>query len=278
MILGLSSYTFGWSVGIPGSMPSMPMTEHDLIDRTLEAGLSCLQIGDNLPLHTFPQERLDAMRARASEKEIRLEVGARKLTEDTLNLYIKIAASLHAPLLRFVIDDAGYEPELSEVTSVIKKQLPLLRERGIKLGIENHDRFRAIQLASMMEEIGDSSVGICLDCVNSLGAGEGIDHVSQVLAPHTINLHIKDYTIERLPHKMGFVVQGCPAGKGMTDLPRLLQVLAPYNRCESAVLEQWVVPESEISGTITKEAQWAQAGLEYLRSNRFFEVKQLNIH
>lgn len=278
MILGLSSYTFGWSVGIPGSMPSTPMTEHDLIDRTLEAGLSCLQIGDNLPLHTFPQKRLDGLRARVGEEKIRLEVGARKLTNDTLNLYIKIAASLHAPLLRFVIDDAGYEPDLSEVTSVIKKQLPLLRERGIKLGIENHDRFRAIELASMMQEIGDSSVGICLDCVNSLGAGEGIDHVSQVLAPHTINLHVKDYTIERLPHKMGFVVQGCPAGKGMTDLPRLLEVLAPYNRCESAVLEQWVVPESEISDTITKEAQWAQAGLEYLRSNRFFEVKQLNIH
>ena len=83
MILGLSSYTFGWSVGIPGSMPSMPMTEHDLIDRTLEAGLSCLQIGDNLPLHTFPQKRLDGLRARVGEEKIRLEVGARKLTNDT---------------------------------------------------------------------------------------------------------------------------------------------------------------------------------------------------
>jgi sugar phosphate isomerase/epimerase len=98
-----------------------------------------------------------------------------------------------------------------------------------------------------------------------------------VLAPHTINLHIKDYKIERLPHKMGFIVEGCPAGKGMTDLPRLLEVLSPYKRCESTVLEQWVVPEPGISETVLKEAQWAREGLQYLRSTRFFEVKQYNI-
>jgi sugar phosphate isomerase/epimerase len=277
MILGLSSYTFAWSVGVPGKMPPDPITEHDLIDRTLEAGLSCLHIGDNLPLHTFSQERLEALRTRADQEKIRLEVGARKLTEQNLGLYISIATFLHAPLLRFIIDDAGYEPEISTVMPVIKNQLTALKKHGIKLGIENHDRFRAKQLSSMMEAIADESVGIRLDCVNSLGAGEGIEHVSQVLTPHTINLHIKDYKIGRLPHKMGFIVEGCPAGKGMTDLPRLLAVLSPYKRCESAVLEQWVVPEPGISETVLKEAQWAREGLQYLRGTRFFEIKQYNI-
>lgn len=277
MILGLSSYTFGWSVGVAGRMPAVPMTETELIQRTVDAGLTCLQIGDNLPLHQFSCERLDNLRARLKKEKIRLEVGARKLTEENLLQYVKLGEFFQSPLLRFIIDDAGYEPCIPTIVSLVKNQLPVLKEKGIRLGIENHDRFKAVELASMMEEIGDDNVGICLDCVNSLGAGEGIDHVSQVLAPYTINLHIKDYRIQRLRHKMGFIVEGCPAGKGMIRLQRLIELLTPHKRCESAVLEQWVVPESTIEETLAKEDQWAREGILYLKQQSLFEMKPNNI-
>jgi len=254
-------------------MPAVPMTELDLIEKTLQAGLSCLQIGDNLPLHQFSPERLDRLRARIRQDEIRLEVGARKLTDENLAQYIRISEFFRSPVLRFVIDDTGYEPDIPTVISVINNHLSALKEKGIRLGIENHDRFRARELADMMESIADEHVGICLDCVNSLGAGEGIEHVSEVLAPYTINLHIKDYRIERLPHKMGFIVEGCPAGKGMTNVPRLLEVLAPVGHCESAVLEQWVVPGPTIQETILKEDRWAQEGLLHLKQQSLFEIK-----
>lgn len=277
MILGLSSFTFGWSIGVPGSMPANPMTEDTLIDRTLEAGLSCLQIGDNLPLHTFSTERLDALRSRIVQENIRLEIGARKLTYENLGQYLQLCEYLRAPLLRFVIDGQDYEPDISTVGSLIREYVPLLKERDIRLGIENHDRFKAKELASLLDSVGDDHVGICLDCVNSLGAGEGIEHVSQVLAPYTLNLHIKDYRIERLPHKMGFIVEGCPAGQGMTNVPCLLEILAPYHRCESAVLEQWVVPEYSIEDTVLKERQWAEQGLHYLKQQPYFKTKSYNI-
>ena len=53
MILGISSFAFGWAIGPEGYVLEKPMTETDLIYQAVGSGLSCLQIGDNLPLHTF---------------------------------------------------------------------------------------------------------------------------------------------------------------------------------------------------------------------------------
>ena len=95
---------------------------------------------------------------------------------------------------------------------IIREVLPAYREAGIRLAIENHDRFRAHELVAIIAATDADYVGICLDTANSLGADEGIWEVARTLAPHTLNLHVKDYRIERLDHQMGFTVRGAPAG------------------------------------------------------------------
>ena len=270
MVLGISSFTYGWAVGVPGNMPAKPWTELTLLEQTIHFGLHTLQLGDNLPLHTLSKKRLDTLKMQAEHHHIRVEIGARKLTRENLRAYLKLAEYLNAPLLRFVIDDTRYTPPIEEVKKMVKEFVPELERTKMKLGIENHDRFKAKELAALIEEIGSSSVGICLDCVNSMGAGEGLEFVAGILAPYTINLHIKDFTIQRLPHKMGFTVTGTEAGKGMTNLPWLLDVLSPYNRCASAVLEQWTPPEDSIEETLVKENNWAHAGVEYLKTFKEF--------
>ncbi len=37
--------------------------------------------------------------------------------------------------------------------------------------------------------------------------------------PFTVNLHVKDFIIQRVGHQMGFTVTGTPLGKGMIQLP-----------------------------------------------------------
>jgi 3-oxoisoapionate decarboxylase len=44
-----------------------------------------------------------------------------------------------------------------------------------------------------------------------------------------------------------------------------LEKLAPYGRCRTAVLEQWVVPEEDLEETVVKERAWAQESMAYLR-------------
>jgi sugar phosphate isomerase/epimerase len=263
MKLGISSYTYSWAVGVPGHPPARPLDENGLFDKAREHDVTLLQIGDNLPLHTFDPARLDRLARRAAHEGILLEIGARRLTLDSAAEYIAIARRVGAKLIRFVIDDADYHPAPAAVTSVLREVAPLLR--GLTLGIENHDRFPAGALRAMIEAAGSEHVGVCLDTANSLGAGEGIEAIAPVLAPITVNLHIKDFWIERVPHLMGFSVTGRPAGGGLLNLPRLLEQLALHGRCRTAVLETWPPPEANLDATLAKEAAWAVQSIEYLK-------------
>jgi hypothetical protein len=50
MHLGLSSYTFVWSVGVPGyPQPPAPLTAEGLLRKAAEFGVTVVQIADNLP-------------------------------------------------------------------------------------------------------------------------------------------------------------------------------------------------------------------------------------
>jgi 3-oxoisoapionate decarboxylase len=261
--LGLSSYAFGWAVGVNGHIPARPLDELGLLDKARELGVKLLQVGDNLPLHTFDAARLANFAERAAKEGVQLEVGARGLTPEHMTNYVAIAMRVGSRLIRFVIDDANYHPTTDTVAAVLREIAPLLGH--LTLGIENHDRFPAATLREMIENAGSERIGVCLDTANSLGAGEGIEAVAAILAPLTVNLHIKDFSIERVPHLMGFNVTGRPAGRGMLKVPALLQQLAPFNRCHTAVLELWTPPEQQLEQTIAKEAAWAVQSVDYLK-------------
>jgi 3-oxoisoapionate decarboxylase len=277
MKLGISSYAYGWAVGVGRAADAsinalgwreqaqalQAFDENSLLDAARNFGFQLVQFGDHLPLHEFDATRLQNLKSRAQRENIELEIGARGLTPEHLSTYTELARELNAPILRFVIDGPGYHPSPDEVVSVIKDALPALQHTT--LGIENHDRFPARVLRSMMEEINSERVGICLDTANSLGAGEGIDEVVRELAPHTVNLHIKDFGVTRVPYLMGFVVEGRAAGQGMLNIPDVLQSLQPFGKCRSTVLETWVPPESDLKTTIEKEARWVEQSVEFLR-------------
>ncbi len=263
MKLGLSSYTFGWAIGVRGHEPARPLDENGLLDQCREHGVKLLQIGDNLPLHDFTSTRLTRFAERAARDGVQLEVGARGLTIQRVADYAAIARRSGAKLIRMVIDDAGYHPDPKTVTALLREAAPLLD--GLTLGVENHDRLPAASLRGIIEAAGSDRIGVCLDTANSLGAGEGLDAVVLELGPLTVNLHLKDFHIVRVPHRMGFTVEGRPAGSGLLNLPRLLEQLAPFKRCQTAVLELWTPPEPRLDDTIAKEAAWAVQSLEYLK-------------
>lgn len=265
MQLGISTYTYGWAIGIPGSMPLQPLTAAGLLVKAQTFNLKLVQFGDNLALHQLSETELESLHQDARNAGIALEIGARGLTPAHLQRYITLAEKLNVRLLRFVIDLPGYEPSLNEVIALIKNVVPELQRKNITLGLENHDRLLAREFAQIIEKVGSDWVGICLDSVNSMGAGEGLEQIVTILAPHTVNLHVKDFSIQRLPHLMGFQIDGRPAGQGMLRVPWLLAQINPYGRCRTAVLEQWVIPEPDLECTITKEAAWAAASINYLK-------------
>ena len=265
MRLGIGSYTFTWSIGVPGYPPDGPMNAIGLLGRAAELGVRLVQVADNLPLDQLPAGELDAFGARAGALGIAVEVGTRGIAPPRLRTYLSLAERFGSPIVRVVVDTADHHPSEDEIVDTLRAVMPELKQAGICLAIENHDRFKAAALAGVLRRIGSPHVGICLDTVNSFGALEGPEVVVSTLAPWVVNLHVKDFAIERASHMMGFTIEGRPAGQGRLDIPWLLGELRSRGRDPNAILELWTPREATLADTIAKEATWAEASVRYLR-------------
>ena len=267
MQLGISSYTYVWWAGVPGyPTPNHPLTPQGLLGVAAALGVSVVQIADNLPLHELSRSELRAFYTSAQELGIEIELGTRGIELENLRRYLAIAVELRSSLLRTLLDSPGHEPSAEEAVADVRRIAPEFEQAGVTLAIENHDRLKSAELRRIIERIGSSFVGVCLDTANSLGCGEGINEVLDSLVDMVCNLHVKDFVVRRLAHNKGFIVEGVPAGQGLLDIPELIDRLRKAGRDVNVILEQWPAPENQICASIEKEQQWARLGIEYLRA------------
>ncbi len=216
--LGISSYAFAWSIGIPGYFPNIPMSVFDLFKTASKLGIHLVQVADNLPLHTFTDIELYNLMNLAGELDINVEVGTRGIANNNLLKYLKIAELFKSPILRVVIDTPEHHPSEDEIVSTIRKLVPKFEDAGITLAIENHDRFSSKMLSRIIYRIDSRYVGICLDSTNSFGTLEHPQEVAKELGELVVNIHLKDFVIHRLNHNLGFIIEGAPAGEGMLNI------------------------------------------------------------
>ena len=266
MRLGISTWAFPWAIGVPGHPPAQPMDGLAFLRRAADLGVRVVQIGDNLPLDRLASDALHALLDEAAKLGLDLEIGTRGIAPAHLRRYLALAQQCGSPLLRVVIDTADHHPAPDEIVATLNGVLPDFAAADVILGIENHDRFKAATLRTIVERLDSPHMGICLDTTNSFGAEEGPDLVAAVLGPYVVNLHVKDFTIRRAAHGLGFVIAGAPAGQGMLDIPRLLATARAHGREFNAILEQWPAPEATLDATIAKEAAGVEQGVAYLRT------------
>ena len=261
MRLGVGSFAFGWAVehARPG------FDEHALLAFAHRHGASVVQIGDNLPVHTWRAERLECFVDAARRLDVSIELGARGLTDAHLERYLELCGRCGARLLRFVADAHPYEPSADDLIALLRNAGRALAAANVMLALENHDRFPAATLRGIIESAAIPHAGICLDTANSLGAGEGLSQVTERLAPLTVNLHVKDVRISRLPHMMGFVVEGRPLGGGQLAIAQTIECVRQYGRCGSVILEAWTPPAPTMEQTVLRERADAEISIERLK-------------
>lgn len=265
MRLGVGSYAFAWAIGVTGHPPARPMTAFDLLNEAARLGVGLVQICDNLPLTSFSPNEIERLEQCARDLNIQIELGTVGLDPENLGAYLQLARRFKCPFVRLVVDSPGDEPAPEEIVSRLRPVVAEFSAANVRLGIENHDRLRSRALAWIVEQLGPANVGICLDTVNSFGALEGPEVVVQTLAPFTLCLHAKDFTIRRVSHRMGFVLEGCPAGQGQLDIPWLLSQLAISPHPFNVILETWVTPGNTLDETIARERAWTGTGAKNLR-------------
>lgn len=265
MKLGISSWAFPWAVGVPGQLPLDPMRATDLLARAADLRVGVVQFADNLPLHTLDTNALAALAKAARGRGIDVEVGTVGFDVDHLGRYLAIAVDMGSPIVRVVIDTPEQQPSTEEIVMTLRRILPEYGRQGVRLLIENHDRFRAADLVSILREVDRPEVGICLDTVNSLGALETVEGVLAELRPWVMNVHVKDFRIGRAHHKMGFLVEGTPAGTGRLDIPWLIGEVKALPHDANVILEMWPPFEGDLTSTVAKEKAWVEESVFFLR-------------
>jgi sugar phosphate isomerase/epimerase len=245
-------------------MPSQPMGALELLDVASKLGVSVVQFADNLPLHRLSASELASLRQAARSLEINVEVGTRGIDPGQLSRYLEIAQLVGSPLVRVVVDEEGNHHSPAEALGLLRESEKAFRAAGIRLAIENHDRYTVAELAKLVVSLGDWA-GICLDTVNSFGALEGPAVVISTLAPLAINLHIKDFDVVRIPEAMGFSVEGRAVGEGRLGASGLVHELSRFGNVQSGIIELWTPRQPTLDGTIALEAEWARRSVLYLR-------------
>jgi 3-oxoisoapionate decarboxylase len=263
---GISSYSLPWAVGLQNDIAGKIQLASKLVEMAIAHQVPVVQFGDNLPLHQFTGRELLKLKQLADNNGIHIEVGTRGLREVNILQYLHIAQQVASPFIRMVIDEEGYQPAVEKIIAAIRNVLPALKDAGIVLAIENHDRFTAADLQHIILQTDTKWVGICMDTANSFGAGEGVREIVQVLAPYTINVHVKDFIIKRVEHKMGFTIEGTACGEGMLDIPWLITELKKTGTCKTATLEIWSNALEAIGQTVQREKEWFEKSIDYLKT------------
>jgi 3-oxoisoapionate decarboxylase len=240
------------------------MTAAMLLEKAASFHIDVVQICDNIGLDHWSKADLSELGKTAKRIGIVLQTGTQGVTPDHLLKHLEIAQILSSNLLRTITDMPACKPDQSQVVAWIREILPAFEKAGVRIAIENHDRFSSTELVAIIKRIDSPFVGICLDTVNSFGLMERPEDVIEKLAPYTINLHFKDFGIARISCKMGFTISGRPAGSGLLNLDYILDRLAAAGQSPDVILEQWPPFEETVEKTAASECQWAVQGIQFL--------------
>ena len=265
MRLGLGSYTYTWAVGVPGYESSSPSLSPDgLLDKAAAFGCEVVQLCDNIAPESLSAADAAALGRRAAAMGIGLQVGTRGVEPDHLRCFLALATRTGSDLVRSMLPKTGIGADVHEAAAMLSAVMPEFEKAGVLLSIENHDRHRCRELRWLVERAASPNLGICLDTVNSFGAAEDPSRVMDTLLPLANCLHIKDFTIQRVEHQMGFVVVGAPAGEGMLDIEQALTGFPDPGGRGAVILESWTPFQGSAAASIELEDDWAKRGMTHL--------------
>lgn len=170
------------------------------------------------------------------QKNLYVELDTRGVEFDSLIHIFDIASILGADIIRtFVMSGSGYSvnntggsfdaAEFAAGAGKIKKLLPYLKEKNIRLAIENHECETSMEIVSLLQQVGSPLVGANFDFGNSMMAWEEPFKAAENLSCYTITTHIKDHLICFDNSVNGYVVCGAPLGDGNINIPAIAKIL-----------------------------------------------------
>jgi 3-oxoisoapionate decarboxylase len=245
--LGISTYAYFWQ---HSDLVPEPLSALQMLEDVHRLGADVFQICDYAPIERLSDAELTALRSRADELGVALELGTRGVTPSHLAEYLRLAVALGATMVRSMVNTADHQPTEEEAERMLEtyEQVPTT----VNLGL--------------VERIDSPSLGICLDPGNTVAALESPADVIARCAPRTVNLHVKDFAFSRRDGWVGFTFAGVPLGEGLLDYAGLRAAVDPAGRGITQVIEHWLPWQGDAATTVRMERDWTERNLAWLRS------------
>lgn len=234
MRLGIDSFSVRWQ----------DWDAYQVLDYASHLGLDNVHFSERAHLGGLDPAELARIRDYARQRGLSLEVGMRSFNrlsttfdaslgsgEQQLIDMIDAALIVESPIVRCFVgmqgDRAAHPVRelIEETVRTLRAVAPQAEAAGVTIAVENHGGvdLLAPELRDIIEAVGSSHVGVCLDTGNPVYAGEDAVYATEILAPYTVSTHLRDTLAWLTP--AGAMVQWAPAGRGSVDLHRILQIL-----------------------------------------------------
>ncbi|RKR75169.1 sugar phosphate isomerase/epimerase family protein [Frondihabitans australicus] len=266
-LVGLSTYAYFWRFS---DQVEAPMSLEDMLRDTARLGAELFQICDYAPLALMSDDELAATRDLAESLGLTLEIGTRGTEPGHLLRFLEIAVALGATLVRSMWTSGDDRPTLDENVARLRRVMPGYERAGVTLALETYEQVSSADLVSLVEAIGSSCLGICLDPANTVARLELPAEVTARVLPHVVNWHVKDFDFTRKDGWVGFSLVGVPLGEGKLDYAGMLADLPATGkdgRAINRVIEHWLPWQGDPETTTRIEAEWTQHNLDYLKEN-----------
>ena len=141
------------------------------------------------------------------------------------------ARAVRAEVMRVVGNNGRYryeehEKQIDRLSALFADAVKEAEAQGIRLAIENHQDFTLEELATLLENVDSSYLGLTFDSGNCLRILDDPVTGLERLADWVYATHIKDIRFQNgMPTNMWQFFACVPAGEGMVDLPGIIEIL-----------------------------------------------------
>ena len=124
------------------------------------------------------------------------------------------------------IKDPPFKNQLEYMKSNFTKVGRVAEAKGINAAFENHTDYRCSDICRVLRSIGNPSLKVTFDTVNSINVFEDPVAAAGIAAPYVSAVHLKDYRVANFS-----MVDGTPSfyhapiGEGNVDLSGILETL-----------------------------------------------------
>jgi sugar phosphate isomerase/epimerase len=193
-----------------------------------------------------------------------LDGGRSPAAETDLRAWIDASARLALPLMRFTAGspasrgDDPAEKLIHRLVGPVRRSADYAADHGVALALENHGDLTAVEMVALLSIVERGNLGVCLDNVNLIRVGDDMAVGTDLLAPHTLMVQLKDC------ERGDATVPGGPIstalGEGTADITGVLGTLRRHGFHGPVCVELGSLPpESDELAMVERSVAWLRS-------------------